>query len=150
MEQRFVQEREWLIDSGWYREAEIAEVNFWNELRVTKRGISNQYNRIPLQHMADFASTTGLTFHPIADHYPIPDDLAVVAGMIAAHVATHTGAATSTAQTWINMRGAAFQALRHDYLHFSAYYGSTAGSNAPQWSAGGAMTGARQRIVQAG
>lgn len=150
MKQRFIRERAWLIESGWYRADEIAEVNFWNELKVTRRGISNQYNRIPLRHMADFATTTGLTFEPVPQHYPVPGPLAVIDGLLASYVAMHTPGATSRAEDWIAARGPDFQLLRHDYLHFSAYYGSTAGANAPQWGAGGAMGGLRQRIVQDG
>lgn len=146
MEQRFERERAWLIESGWYRASELAAVNFWNELKATKRGIRNHYSRIPLQHMADFASETGLRFESIAVHHPIPAALAEVRDIIAAHVA----GGTSTPEHWINMRSAAFERLRHDYLHFSAYYGSTMGANAPQFSDGGAMHGRRQRIVQAG
>ncbi|PRQ09702.1 phospholipase effector Tle1 domain-containing protein [Enhygromyxa salina] len=147
LRRRFERERAWLIDSGWYLPAEIADVNFWNELRVTRRGIRNTYNRIPLKHMADFAMQTGLTFDPPAVHHPIPAALAGVSGTIDAHVAAHLAGTTSTAQHWIGMRGAAFRRLRHDYLHFSASYGSV---NQPQFSAGGPMTGQRQRIVQAG
>lgn len=150
MERRFEHERAWLIESGWYRESEIAAVNFWNELEVTKRGIRNHYDRIPLQHMADYASKTGLSFEPVAEHHPIPQELAEIRDLVAAHVAEHDGGNTSTAEHWIEMRGPAFQTLRHDYLHFSAFYGSTMGANAPQWSTGGQMAGRRQRVVQAG
>jgi hypothetical protein len=150
LERRFERERAWLIESGWYRASEIAEVNFWNELKVTKRGIRNHYNRIPLKHMAKFAAETGLTFDPVSDHHPIPPSLAEVADIVDAHVAAHLGGTTSTAAHWINMRGETFKRLRHDFLHFSAYYGSTMGANAPQWTAGGAMDGRRQRVVQAG
>lgn len=151
LKRRFERERAWLIESGWYLPSEIADVNFWNELKVTRRGIRNHYNRIPLQHMADFASETGLSFEPMSVHHPVPPELAEVHGIINAHVAAHVaGAATSTAEHWISMRGEAFQRLRHDYLHFSAYFGSTLGANAPQFSEGGAMSGERQRIVQAG
>jgi hypothetical protein len=150
MEQRFAREREWLIATGWYLPNEIAAVNFWNELKITKRVISNEYNRIPLRHMADFAITTGLTFEPVPEHYPVPSPLATIDGLIASYVAMHTPGATSQAADWIDARGPEFQHLRHGYLHFSAYYGSTMGANAPQWSAGGAMAGVRQRIVQDG
>ena len=149
LERRFERERAWLIESGWYLPSEIAEVNFWNELKVTRRGIRNHYNRIPLQHMADFAAETGLSFEPVSVHHPVPAALAEVHGTINDHVAAHVaGSISSTAEHWIDMRGEAFRRLRHDYLHFSAYYGSIA--NAPQFSSGGAMNGRRQRIVQAG
>jgi hypothetical protein len=49
-----------------------------------------------------------------------------------------------------NMRSPAFQQLRHDYLHFSAYYGATMGANDPQFTNDDAIAGQRRRIVQAG
>jgi hypothetical protein len=148
---RFQREREWLIDSGWYLPAEIAEVNFWNELKVTRRGILNHYNRIPLHHMANFAAETGLRFEPVDEPWPIPPELSEVRDIIDAHVADHVaGTITSNADHWINMRGDTFKRLRHDYLHFSAYYGSTMGAHAPQFSDGGAMRGRRERVVQRG
>ncbi|KIG18385.1 hypothetical protein DB30_00670 [Enhygromyxa salina] len=147
LERRFARERAWLIDSGWYRASEIAEVNFWNELKVTRRGIRNGYNRIPLKHMADFATETGLTFESVTAHHPIPGALAEIYATVNAHVAAHLAGTASTAEHWINMRTPAYRRLRHDYLHFSASYG---GFNQPQFSAGGAMSGRRQRIVQAG
>lgn len=150
MERRFAREREWLIESGWYLPDEIAAVSFWNELKVTRRGISNRYNRIPLRHMANFATETGLTFDPIDDHFPIPPALHGIRDTIAAHVAAHLGGTTSTANHWINMRGPEFQRLRHDYLHFSAFYGSTLGGNAPHFTGDNPMTGRRQRVVHPG
>ena len=148
LERRFERERAWLIASGWNEADEIADVNFWNELKVTRRGIRNGYNTIPLKHMADFATQTGLTFEPVSAHHPIPGALAAVSATIDAHVAAHVaGTSVSTAAHWINMRGPVWQRLRHDYLHFSASYG---GVNGPQFSAGGAMSGRRERIVQAG
>lgn len=149
LEARFERERAWLIESGWYLPDEIQAVDFWNRLKVTKRGIRNRYDRIPLQHMANFAIESGLTFEPVADHHPVPAALAGIRDTIDAHVAAHRGGG-STAEHWINMRGAAFQALRHDFLHWSGYYGATMGANDPQFSNGDAMTGTRQRIVQAG
>jgi hypothetical protein len=149
LEQRFAREREWLIDSGWYLPTEIAEVDFWNRLKVSRRWIRNRYDRIPLQHMADFAIESGLTFDPIATHHPIPPALHGIRDTVAAHVAAHRGGG-STAEHWINMRSPAFRVLRNQYLHFSAYYGATMGANDPQFDTGNALTGNRQRIVQAG
>jgi len=151
LKQRFERERAWLKDAGWYHESEIAAVNFWNELKVTRRGIRSEYNRIPLQYMADFASETGLIFEPVDVHHPVPPELAMIHRILNAHVAAHlAGTATSNSRYWINKRGATFAELRHDYLHFSAYYGSPMGAHAPQFSEGGAMSGERQRVVQAG
>jgi hypothetical protein len=96
--------------------------------------------------MADFATQTGLSFDPPAVHHPVPAALAGISGIIDAHVAAHLGGG-STAEYWINMRTPAYKLLRHGYLHLSSTYG---GFNQPQFSAGGAMTGRRQRIVQAG
>jgi uncharacterized protein (DUF2235 family) len=42
----FVRERNWLLTSGWYRNNEIHEVSFWNELKVSRFGIKNSYSRI--------------------------------------------------------------------------------------------------------
>jgi hypothetical protein len=150
MERRFARERAWLIASGWYLANEIAAVNGWNELRVTRRGISNRYNRIPLRHMANFATETGLTFDPIDDHFPVPTALHGIRDTIAAHVAAHLGGTRSTSNHWISMRGADFQRLRHGYLHFSAYYGSTLGAHTPHFTGDNAMTGERRRLVYAG
>jgi hypothetical protein len=148
LRRRFERERDWLIATGWYLPAEIHKVNFWNELEVTRRGIRSDYNRIPLGHMADFAMQSGLTFEPPSERFPIPDALAEIAGAVAAHVAAHLAGATSTAERWIDDWSDLHKQLRHDYLHFSAYYGSI--GMAPQFSAGGAMNGTRKRIVQPG
>ena len=145
---RFERETQWLLDSGWYTEAQIDGVNMWNELIVNRTVPFNTYDRIPLKHMAEFATETGLTFDSVAQHHPVPPDLATVEGLIAAHVAAQVaGTGTSTAEHWLNQRGPVFQHLRNQYLHFSASYGSV---NQPQFSAGGAKNGQRQRIVQWG
>jgi hypothetical protein len=142
----FTRERNWLIDAGWYLPAEVA-VNGWNELNGNRTGILNSYNRIPLAHMANFAIESGLTFEPIATHFPVPPALAEVQGLIDAHVAAHRGGG-STAAHWINMRSPAFKQLRNRYLHFSAFYGDI--GMEPHWTTGDPMTGRRQRVVHAG
>jgi hypothetical protein len=144
LKRRFERERAWLIDSGWYLPNEIADVSFWNELKVTRRGIRNHYNRIPLKHMAEFAMQTGLIFDPTIERFPIPPALATIQALVAAHVA----GGASTAEFWINMRTPDYRKLRHDYLHFSAYYGNV--SNAPQFTNDDPLNGQRQRIVQVG
>jgi hypothetical protein len=148
LDERCEQQTEWLIETGWYHREEIQEVDWLNRLKVTKRWIRNFYRRIPLQHMANFATESGLTFDAIADHYPVPNGLAAIRDIIDAHVAAHRGGG-STAEHWINMRGP-FKQLRHDHLHWSANYGEWGGANDPQWSNGDPMTGTRKRIVQAG
>jgi hypothetical protein len=149
LEARFERERAWLIESGWYRAEEIQAVDFWNRLKVTRRNIRNRYDRIPLKHMANFAIESGLTFEPVGDHHPIPVLLLGVNATIAAHVAAHRGGG-STSGHWIDMRGADFQTLRHDYLHWSGYYGATMGANDPQFTNNDPLAGQRRRVVQAG
>lgn len=143
---RFERERQWLTSTGWYTDDEIDEPNWWNELKVNRTGIRKQYTYIPLGHMTAFAERTGLNFDPIDQHYPIPGALAAIKALVDAHVAAHEGGG-STAEHWINMNTPVYRTLRHDYLHFSAYYNI---SNPPQWSNGDAMNGVRQRIVQDG
>ena len=147
LERRFERERQWLISSGWYRANEIAEVSFWNELKVTKRGIRKQYNRIPLKHMVQFAAETGLRFQSAGGRYPIPSALASIDALVDAHVAAHSGGG-STAAHWLNMRTPDYRRLRHDYLHFSSFYGGVA--NPPQFTSDDPMNGQRQRVVQNG
>lgn len=55
-------EKDWLIRMGWYHAAEISRINFWNELKATRKGISNKYSIIALQMMARFAGENGLSF----------------------------------------------------------------------------------------
>lgn len=149
MERRFARERNWLIDSGWYLADEIADVNFWNELKVTRRGIRNHYTRIPLKHMAYFASQTGLRFDSISTHHPIPAALASIESLVDAHVDAHVaGTTTSTATHWWVMRTPDYKRLRHRYLHFSSFYGNIA--NAPQFTNDDPMNGTRERVVQDG
>ena len=73
--------------------------------------------------------------------------LATIDGLVDAHVSAHEGGG-STAEHWINMRTPAYRRLRHDYLHFSSYYGNIA--NGPQFTNNDPINGRRQRIVQDG
>lgn len=149
LERRFERERSWLINSGWYHSTEIAAVNSWNELKVTRRGIRNGYTMIPLQHMANFAGETGLRFESIAVHHPVPVELAEIRELVDAHVAAHLGGTIrSNPEHWIDMRGEAFRRLRHDYLHFSARYGAV--GMGPQFTNDDPMDGVRQRVIQHG
>ena len=51
---------------------------------------------------------------------------------------------------WMSLRTAEHKTLRHDHLHFSAFYGATMGANDPQWTNDDVWHGTRQRVVQAG
>lgn len=55
-------EKRWLVDSGWYHEVELQNTTDEDDLKVTRRGISNLYSRIPLKIMANHAKERGICF----------------------------------------------------------------------------------------
>ncbi|MCX6270831.1 MAG: DUF2235 domain-containing protein [Bacteroidetes bacterium] len=125
---RFEEERARLIREGWYKpeKGEIKEVNFWNELRVSRQHISNQYSRIPMFVMTHHATNAQILFNNslMQGQDPIPADL-------------------QSMKNWIGIDGKGgwkshlndieFRENRHKYFHYSAFFGSTAGANAPRF-----------------
>lgn len=144
-------ERAWVVATGWYLPEQLQETGFFNEVKATRMGISSSYSRIPLKIMADFARENGVFIAAtLEDEHPVPRALSAVKDQLLAYatgptsaIADWFGADTSRQRAWQPM-------LRNRYLHFSAFYGSTAGANAPQWSNDDPVTGRRQRIVQRG
>jgi hypothetical protein len=144
-------ERNWLVASGWYRADELSAPH-WNEIRVTRAGIPNTYSHIPLQMMARFARQNGVHIHErLESKHPIPAALSTVDSKLRAYV---DGASHSTFEDWFKADPALepewHKTLRHDYLHFSARYGTTMGAYKPQWSDEGEVHGRRMRIIQNG
>jgi hypothetical protein len=142
-------ERRWLIASGWYRASEL-ETSWWNEIKATRRGIPSTYSRIPLQIMARFARKHGvLIASSLEGRHPIPAKLSKANTAIQDYVA-HIQTSAST--DWFKSNPAEdpawHVALRHDYLHFSAFYGGIA--NTPQWTKDDPVRGRRQRVIQNG
>jgi hypothetical protein len=137
-------ERLWLIDSGWYWENEIHNLNLWNELKVTRNRISNLYSRIPLKLMARYANKQGVVFsHKLLDQNPIPQELGMVEMAINKSQALHP-------DIWCKTNSRMMKYLRHGYLHFSSYYGSLGKANEPQFTNNDPVNGRRERIIQNG
>jgi hypothetical protein len=136
-------ERHWLLDSGWYHEMEIQDTNR-GDLKVTRRGISNHYSRIPLKIMTHHANERGVNFKEslISDH-KIPEHLSEVEGLLLSSPAF-------LPEYWIKSRTDIMKRLRHDYLHFSAYYGSTMGCHEPKFTGDDPIRGHRKRDIYDG
>lgn len=134
-------ERQWLLEYGWFFEEEIQKVNFWHELKVTRKGIRNCYALIPLKMMADYARGKGIRFLPeLSTDYSVPPDLQEVADMLQ----TSLG---SSPEYWNELNTQIMKDLRHKYLHFSAFYGSTLGCNEPQFTNNDPISGRRKRRI---
>jgi hypothetical protein len=72
----FDRDRRWLLESGWYLNHEIKDLDFWNELKVTRKGISNSYSLIPLRLMAKQALENDVKFDRwLGEDNPIPEEL---------------------------------------------------------------------------
>ena len=142
-------EQKWLLQSGWYSKEEINGVDFTNELTVTRRGISNRYSYVPLLLMSRLAGETGVRFSPrIETTYKVPEELRDVRKVIDGYVAGVSGGWESNADDWFELNSQMMKDLRHRYLHFSAFFGSIAGANEPQFTNDDAVNGRRKRIIQ--
>ena len=134
-------EYQWMIEHGWYYQAELQKDDV--SLTGNRSSIHNTYARIPLQMMAKYAMELALSFD--ISQYNVPPDLAEIDAMLKGYAVSKGNA--SQASDWFNNVTPQLQALRHQYLHFSANYGI---SNAPNWSTGDPITGQRQRIIEDG
>lgn len=123
----FYREKQWMIDTGWYREDELRDDWQW-QLFGTRRGLSNRYAHIPLQMMAAYARTAGVAFDlAVEARHPVPSDLRDVQSAIWAAVSSGQCHSPSA---WFGKDPADdpawHRALRNRYLHFSALYGLAA------------------------
>lgn len=143
---RFEREKKWLIEHGWCLPEEIQAVNFWNELKVTRRNISNKYARIPLRLMARLTTdqSDGISF-PECEEQALPSELSAIAAKINSYADRKS---VSKAEDWIE--DSLVKAIRHKYFHFSAMYGTYGGANEPQWTNNDRWNGARKREPQGG
>lgn len=152
----------WALDRGWYRLGEFEEnrgkpasrmrrtrlENNWNEIRVSRARISNQYARIPLHMMAEYGAQKQLAWSGSLNlRHAIPGALVAVKSTIERAI---RGSPRPNQDTWMNSVAPWHNQLRHAYLHMSSYYGSTAGANAPQWTGDDSVRGRRRRVVQRG
>jgi len=138
-----LKEKERLIKSGWYTDNEIEVV----ESRHTRQGggshhrriheaniyagrakVSNQYSRIPLQIMADFAAENDIEFKPkLKADEKISSKLSEVEQTLRNYLKTHKNCEnkkefTSKPDDWLDNKRTWLNDLRHDYFHFSAHY----------------------------
>jgi hypothetical protein len=136
-----IRERKWLLESGWYREDEIQEADQWDEVKVIRRRICNHFHRIPLKMMTELAKTKGVHFSPsIIKDYPISSYLQETEALIRV-------SPLSSAKYWLELRTENLKKLRHDYLHFSACFGSLLGCDQPQFKDDDIINGSRNREV---
>lgn len=155
-------EAAWALDLGWYQLGEFEKnkgkapasmsrthlENGWNEIKVSRSRISNQYARIPLHMMAERGTKKQLAWSgALNSRYGIPGALAALKGTIEGAI---NGSPKPDQDTWMVSKAPWHKQLRHGYLHMSSYYGSTAGANAPQWSPDDPVRGRRRRVVQRG
>lgn len=138
-------EREWLLESGWYSEDEIQDINIWDgAVKVNRRAISNDFHRIPLKMMAQHATEKGVNFSPeFPKKYRIPPSLEEVEAFI-------LSSPLSTPKHWLDSKTEMIKKLRHDYLHFSACFGSIVGCNDPQFTDDDPVHGRRKREIKNG
>lgn len=144
-------ERAWLTNQGWYKSNEFHKLTAWNELAVTRTGISNHYSRIPLHLMAKYAKEEGVKFtNKIKRDYHIDPKkhplLPKVKKEIDKYIAKLSSGASSS-HHWILRNDAMMRKLRYEYLHFSAKYNREGGLevNAPRF-----VNGKRERLIQRG
>ncbi len=123
-------ERERLIAAGWYREDEIwveePDINDYDHnpqfqqsrLKVRRTGIKNQYSRIPLHIMADFAKESGIVLkNDIDQKEAVSPDLAG----LHKRLKSEAKKGGSKVEDWQHNEPWLCE-LRHDHLHFSAHY----------------------------
>ncbi|MCP4431710.1 MAG: DUF2235 domain-containing protein [Gammaproteobacteria bacterium] len=122
------QERQRLIDAGWYKPEEIEVIrvpsmdysgldDFYVE--VTRKSVSNEYSRIPLHIMARFARESGVGIKgKLENTEKISGFLTKVQGKLNEYIKSIDR--DSAPEHWHN-NDSWLKKLRHDYLHFSAY-----------------------------
>lgn len=148
------QHRQELIDAGWYKEDELTIKSYFRTrgrgarvkvavLHARRDSISNQYSRITLHVMADFARENKIEIKDVIQRKEkVPAELSSVQNSIKAYVDEHKakGANTSRPNHWHDKdKPSWLPKLRHDYFHFSARLGI---GNGPRFE-----NGKRQRKV---
>jgi hypothetical protein len=162
-------EKQWLLSQGWYHEEEllhdrqsssrpgphheVSEIVFHTlKGRPGKpRKVRNHYARIPLHMMARFAGELGLSFTgDLNSKHAVPATLASVKSRLDAYAQGIGESRKSSPSDWFHKTEPMLCSLRHDYLHFSAFYGVIMGANDPQFDGGGPSTARRMRTIQDG
>lgn len=119
-------ERQVMIDQGWYLSNEIWVDRFWGSLKAKREQISNKYSLIPLHIMVEFALHKNVLFmiSKITRKYPIKNEankgvkLTEVKARLDAYIKGEKGRLSLDNTEDKNM----LMALRNKYFHFSAHY----------------------------
>lgn len=164
-------EHDWFVQQGWYRADELHQVKSsrvrgnhrtdeFSEVYSYKlkghpdkpRKMSNLYARIPLHMMAGYAKELGLTFTgDLNSRNAVPAKLAGIRAQLDDYAKKTAAGRKSSPDDWFHKADPTLAALRHEYLHFSAFYGVIMGANDPQFDRGETAAGARrQRTIQRG
>lgn len=152
-DERIEREKKWLIAMGWNTADELKET-FTNEIIGSRADVKNDYDRIPLHLMARYAAEYKLDFS-VKVSYPIPPDLHDARSQIDAYIQSLGTDPQSKIEDWFAYPEPPsppppwLTKLRHDYLHFSARYGTLLGAHAPNWEPDG-KTGKRKRRINHG
>ena len=125
-ERAAIEDRKQLIASGWYQEHEltlipIPSVDLYSPamamLEAKRASLSNQYARIPLHVMVDFAQENSIVIRPkIQRDEEIPSDLSDIHTTIDSYAKKTR---SSKVTDW-HHNSDELKALRNKYLHFSA------------------------------
>jgi len=160
-ERAFQRETNWLLASGWYKnknsdnKSDIEKANFFNEIKVSRKKIGNQYSFIPLRIMAKHAKENGIKISGrLAIKHKLPKDLTEFYGTLKAYIAKgntkpeHWHLDFSDQSHFVKHNDEKAREIRYKYFHFSSYYGSV--GMAPQWTNNDPIKGKRKRVIQKG
>ena len=134
-------DRDFLIEQGWYLPGEITISKLWGTLTGKRKGLSYTYSFIPLHIMTEYALDKQVEFRKseITGPYPIPPELSNTKKRLDKYVAGNVGKMSFDDPT----DRAMLEILRNRYFHFSAKYNSIGmGPNIEN--------GVRKRVIQNG
>ncbi|QDC10743.1 DUF2235 domain-containing protein [Oceanicola sp. D3] len=118
-----VDDTDWLVESGWYREDDITYVG--QQARGKRSNVRGYYSRIPLHIMAVFADYHGVIYD-LAQlnnaENKVQPDLEPMFNRLMSYCVAVEGGAPSNPDDWINETGEPFFSLRYNELHMSANY----------------------------
>lgn len=150
---RVKNEIKWLTEQGWYDEEEISLVHrggpngkMFADIYVKRSGIKNGYSHIPLHLMVDFAEQDLVIFDKEAldDKYAIPEELTWLKEEIYEKRDTVLSSEVQINGWWRDKREK-LKRVRHEFFHFSAYYGAPGAAFDPEF-----IDGKRKRKIQDG
>lgn len=115
---------EYLRQNGWHSDRELDHVvidsvessHRFEEFRVARKDISNQYSFIPLRLMADYATEEGLSVLPKLKAVFNPS---LIPRELKNQIEQYAKGNDSKASDW-QRNEPSLNALRHDFLHFSS------------------------------